>query len=304
MNSTRILQEGQAALAQAVLDLSMQVSSRAIYWLLGQAYAESGLGAEDLGGGFSQFKGTNNWGAVYWFGNPPKSPNPFSTRFTDGRDTNPGGVPFKSKISVYDSQLDGAKGFLSVFRAYGADALGPLATGETPLDMARGLYKHGYFTGCHVGLDGAPSLLKGHVLLAEALALKAKVDANPTIMISCAGRRSGASMLHATQFAADEANIAEYAQMISNGAAAARKANSAPPEPKLVLPPGEPAAVPFVPGGIEDGFPWASALILGAVGIGGTVLLAHKDPHGLAGRVVGHVTDAAHSTLRFAHLTR
>lgn len=303
MNSTRIFQDGRAALAQAILDTGVKVSDSALYWLLGQAYAESGLGAEDLGGGFSQFKGTNNWGAVYWFGNPPRSPNKFSTRFNDGQDTNPGGVPFTSKIAVYSSQVDGAKGFLNVFQAYGQDALGPLTSGQTTREMAQGLYKHGYFTGCHVGLDGAPSLLKGKSFLNEARVLKAKVDANPNISISCAGKRTGASLLHATQAEADQANISEYAQMITNGATMSRRANSASPEPPLRNPSTVPIQ-PFVPGGIENGFPWASAFILGAVGVGGTVLLARKDPNGLAGRLVGHVTDAAHSTLRFTHLTR
>lgn len=242
-SSTAILQAGATALAQAAQENGLSLSDQARFWILGKAYAESGLGAASPPSAFAQFDGTNNWGAVYW---PSRTqpPNPFSTSFKEGKDTAPGGVGFTSLIAVYPTQVDGAKGMLYVYRRYG-DVMPVLADPKsTSYDFARVLYKHGYFGGCHVGRDGAPSLNLGQSFKKRADQLAATLVNDPNATVKCVGTRKVSDLLKDTQAAADDANIREYARMIENGANAARAAVGAPQVPVTPLPQPAPAVTP------------------------------------------------------------
>lgn len=278
--STEVLRDGFAALKQAVADLGVSVTDPALYWLLGQGYLESGLGYGDMSHmpSAKHFANTNNVGAVYWpsDSNPP---NPYTDRWVPGRDVQPGGQTFVPKIAAYPTLVDGFKGFLTVFQRYGRDALDPIRTsGATPSDLARGLYLHGYFGGCHVGLDGEKSLNRGQVFLSQAKALQAKIQADPAVVVSCAGKRPGSTLLHDTQAAADEANIAEYAQMIANGANMARKALGQPAQPVPEIPKPPPQIQPLPPTSPSVPAPLASAGVstaLALAGLGGVGALGY-----------------------------
>ena len=243
--TNQALQTGRAALAQAALDLGMPLSEQALYWLLGQAYRESGLGV--LGGIYGQFEGTNNWGAVYW-PSETKPPNPFSTSWKGGGDVNPASGAYKTRIAVYPSMLDGAKGFLSVVRAYGQEALNALASG-TVMDFSRALYKRGYYTGYHCGEDGGVSLRLGKPSPCPVASTSSRILRMPT------------------QAEADEANIRDYGNLIQAGANEARRANQAPLEGPIT--PG-PVPSPKTP------FPWALATVLVAVGLTANYALTRK----------------------------
>lgn len=257
MNSTAILQAGATALAQAAQENGLTLSDQARFWVIGKAYAESGLGAINPPSAFAQFDGTNNWGAVYW-PSSTQPPNPFSTSFKGGKDSAPGGVPFTSMIAVYPTQVDGAKGMLYVYRKYG-DVMPVLADPKsTSYDFARVLYKHGYFGGCHVGRDGAPSLNLGQSFKKRADQLAAM---DPSSTVKCVGTRKVSDLLLDTQAAADDANIREYARMIDNGAAQARAAVGAPPVP-ITPPPPPPPKPPEQP---STGLWWKVPTIAGLV---------------------------------------
>jgi hypothetical protein len=223
-SSTAIMQAGAAALAQAAV-----LSDQARYWILGKAYRESCLGASGVPAGCSQFDGTNNWGAVYW-PNAVSPPNRFTTSWKTGNDSYYG-KPVTTMIAVYPTQVDGAKGLLSVYEKYG-DILPVLADPKaTVYDFAKALYKHGYFMGCHVGRDGAPSLNRGQSFAKRAEQLGAALANDPNATVKCVGTRKIANILMDTQVEADDANIREYANMINGGANVARAALHAPPEP-------------------------------------------------------------------------
>ena len=258
MTPTAILQAGWAALDQALRENSLTMSDQARYWILGKAYRESGLGAVDPPSVFAQFDGTNNWGAVYW---PSRTspPNPFSLEFKEGHDTAPGGVPVTTLIAVYATQVDGAKGMLFVYRKDG-DVIPVLADpNATTYDFARALYKHGYFGGCNVGRDGAPSLNRGQSFAKRADQLAAMLASNPNATVQCVGTRRVVDILKDTQAAADDANIREYARMIDSGASAARAAMGAPPVPQPVTPvtpPSQPTVTPPSQPSTSSGLWW------------------------------------------------
>lgn len=242
--TNQALQAGRQALAQAAQELGLVLSEQALYWLLGQAYRESGLGV--LGGVYGQFEGTNNWGAVYW-PSEAKPPNPFSTSWKPGGDVNPGSGAVKTRIAVYPSMLDGAKGFLSVVRAYGQEALNALQSGSI-FDFSKALYKRGYYVGYHCGEDGGVSLRLGKAGGCPASSTSSRIIRMPT------------------QAEADEANIRDYANLIQAGANEARKANQAPLE------------APIQPGPLATSkpFPWMLATVLVAVGLTANYALTRK----------------------------
>lgn len=213
---------------------------------------------------FAQFDGTNNWGAVYW---PSRTqpPSPFSTSFKEGKDTNPGGKPFIPLIAIYPTQIDGAKGMLYVYRKYG-DIMPILANpSSTSYDFVRGLYKHGYFGGCHLGRDGAPSLNRGQSFKknADELAATLAKDPNATVLCSGMGRVRADLLLKDTQAEADDANIRYYLRMVDGGANEARAAVGAPR-----VPPTPPPPSPIVPPVPSSGM-WWKVPTFGAIVYGG-----------------------------------
>jgi hypothetical protein len=235
LTQTFVLQTGAAVLKQALASMGISVSDQAFFWLLGQAYGESGLGFGDMShmpSGAANFKGTNNWGAVYCGTSTPKGSVlkavPDASCVRGAGDTVPGGGKFVPNVTKFATPIDGAKGFVGLVMAI-AGMPAVLANGSsTTNDYARTLYKVGYFGGCHVGEDGAKSLNQGMSFKSNADKLRAQVDADPNVMISCAGKRKGSSLLHATQAEADEANIKEYASMVDGMANNARKAATSP----------------------------------------------------------------------------
>jgi hypothetical protein len=239
---TGALQFGASTLKQALAAMGLSVSEQAFFWLLGQAYGESGLGLDDMAhmpSARANFLGTNNWGAVYCGATTPKGSVlkavPDATCKRGAGDQVPGGASFVPNVTKFASPVDGAKGFTSFVMAIpGVTTVFKDASGTTN-DFARALYRAGYFGGCHVGLDGAKSLNQGQSFLSNAQKLKAQIDANPDVMISCAGKRKGSSLLHDAQADADEANIREYASMVDNMANVARKAVGSSPLPIPIL---------------------------------------------------------------------
>lgn len=242
--TNQALQQGRIAIQEAARSLGLILSEQAAYWLLGQAYRENGLGVMSsvAGSNTEQFLGTNNWGSVYW-PSDTQSPNPYSTSWKEGRDFNPAGGWHMTRIAVYPTMVDGAKGFLSVVKRYGQETLNALASG-TVMDFSRALYKRGYYVGYYCGQDKQPSLRLGRV--------------NET----CA---KGSKLLP-TQAEADEANIRDYANLIQAGANEARKANQAPLE------------APIQPGPLATSkpFPWMLATVLVAVGLTANYALTRK----------------------------
>lgn len=224
---TTALQFGAATLKGALAAMGLSLSDQAFFWLLGQAYGESGLGLGDMAhmpSARSNFLGTNNWGAVYCGTSTPKSSVlkavPDATCQRGAGDTVPGGAKFVPNVTKFATPLDGAKGFTSFVLAIpgvGAVLKDPSGTSN---DYARALYKAGYFGGFKVGDDGQPSLNQG--LVFKSNAEKAKADPKQ------------AANVMATQAEADEANIAAYARMVDNMAASARKAVGSAPIPVLV----------------------------------------------------------------------
>lgn len=244
--TNQALQSGRQALAQAAQELGIVLSEQALYWLLGQAWRENGLGlvSSVAGSKTEQFLGTNNWGSVYW-PSETQPPNPYSKSWKPGRDYNPAKGWHDTRIAVYETPVDGAKGFLSVVKRYGQEAMNALASG-TVQDFSRALYKRGYYVGYYCGQDKQPSLRLGRVN--ETCAKDAK--------------------LLPTQAEADEANIRDYANLIQAGANEARKANQAPLE--APIPPG-----PVTNYGTSR-FPWGLAASLVLLGVVANYALTRK----------------------------
>jgi len=225
---TLVLQAGAATLKEALSSLGISVSEQAFFWLLGQAYAESGLGVSGMDffkRAKPNFEGTNNWGAVYCGAAGPKGSVKAAVQDAfckpgAGGDATPGGARFTPSVTNYTSQFKGALGFVSFLAAIPGIKSVLQSSSSTSNDMARTLYKAGYFGGFFCGLDGAKSLNGGQVFKSacDAAAL------NPQKM----------KFAMSTQAEADEKNIAAYAAMIDNGANMARKAVGSPPVPQPI----------------------------------------------------------------------
>ena len=262
MTPTEIYRNGFAALTQAAAENHVGMTDQAKFWILGKAYRESGLGADNPPAVFKQFDGTNNWGAVYW---PSRNspPNPFSLEYKEGHDT-VYGSPVTTLIAVYANQVDGAKGVLYIYRKYGTDVTSVLADpNATTYDFAKALYKHGYFLGCYVGRDSTR-------YAARAKQLADQLAANPNATVQCVGTRKIADILKDTQAQADDANIREYARMIDGGAAEARAANGQQPAP--AQPPAPAPQQPTItpPQKTEESSgAWWKVPLLGALAYGG-----------------------------------
>lgn len=214
---TTALQFGAATLKAALAAMGLSVSDQSFFWLLGQAYGESGLGLGDMAhmpSAKSNFLGTNNWGAVYCGATTPKGSVlkavPDATCVRGAGDTIPGGAKFVPNVTKFATPLDGAKGFTAFVMAIPGVAAVFRDASATSNDYARALYKAGYFGGFKVGDDGAPSLNQG--LVFKSNAEKAKADPKQ------------AKNVLPTQAEADEANIKAYASMVDNMANSARKA--------------------------------------------------------------------------------
>lgn len=224
---TTALQFGAATLKAALTAMGLSLSEQAFFWLLGQAYGESGLGLGDMAhmpGARANFLGTNNWGAVYCGSTAPKGSvlraAPDATCQRGAGDTIPGGGKFVPNVTKYPSPLSGAKGFVGLVTAIPGMSAVLADPNATTNDFARTLYKVGYFGGFKVGDDGEKSLNQG--INFKAQAEKAKLDPK------------NAKNVMATQEEADEANIRDYAHMVDGMANAARKSVGSGPIPALV----------------------------------------------------------------------
>lgn len=221
---TTALQLGAGALRQALSEMGLSVSDQAFFWLLGQAYAESGFGLDDMAhmpSGAKNFAFTNNWGAVYCGAKGPKgsvlAAVPTAGCKKGASDSLPGGGTFVPTVTTYASPVEGAKGFVSFVMAIpGVKAV--LADGSsTSNDYARALYKAGYFGGFFCGLDGEKSLNQGTIF-------KSQCEASDRAGKTTAACGPSTKMARATQAEADEMNIRCYALMVDGGANRARKA--------------------------------------------------------------------------------
>jgi len=263
---TTALQFGASALQTALAAMGLSVSEQAFFWLLGQAYGESGLGLGDMAhmpSARSNFLGTNNWGAVYCGATTPKGSVlkavPDATCVRGAGDTIPGGGKFVPNVTKFATPVDGAKGFAAFVMAIPGVTAVFKNSDATSNDYARALYKAGYFGGFKVGDDGEKSLNQGMVFKSQAETAKK----NP---------KTAGNVLP-TQAEADEANIRAYASMVDNMANAARKAVGSNPIPMLVA--SAPALIPDADSTIgrvaKVGF---AAAVVGAAGYVAAVFFA------------------------------
>lgn len=138
LTTSDILVAGRATLREAIESLSADVvaSPDNVDRLLGIAWMESYLGQAGT------WAGSNNWGAVV-----SRTGAPYGGWgvFVHG-DHDAHGNPVLYKFQQYPTQLDGARGFLSVILRGKVPAV--LSSGSS-VDLARAMYANKYFTGVH-----------------------------------------------------------------------------------------------------------------------------------------------------------
>ena len=128
-----ILQQAQATLAQAILDLypGTRVSKESLANILGLVWGENKFGTAP------DWQGSNNWGGIRCYRQD------YGCVMHGDRDAQ--GRPVTVPFQRYPSQLEGAKGFLRTLLKT-PDERAALATGD-PVALARAMYAAGYFTG-------------------------------------------------------------------------------------------------------------------------------------------------------------
>ena len=130
---TEILQQAQATLARAILELypELSVSRESFANILGLVWGENKFGT---GGDWA---GSNNWGSLRCYRRD------YGCIQHGDRDAQ--GNPITVLFQRYPSQLEGAKGFLRTLLKTPAERAA-LTSGDV-LDLARALYEAGYYTG-------------------------------------------------------------------------------------------------------------------------------------------------------------
>jgi hypothetical protein len=133
VSDAEILQQAQATLAKAILDLypGTTVSRDSFANILGLVWGENKFGTA------GDWQGSNNWGSLRCYRQD------YGCVQHGDRDAqgNPVTVPFQR----YPSQLEGAKGFLRTLLKTAAER-SALSIGD-PVTLARAMYAARYFTG-------------------------------------------------------------------------------------------------------------------------------------------------------------